>query len=114
MAETYGRRLRDREEGRAPQRAREAAGGRARYDLEQGVVLDRDADPAAVEAIYAGLARTGAASRLDLDTFRNYLARQVEEIRAKTGAEQVQFRLAQEEGKVKLKARPVSAPGGRG
>lgn len=111
LAETYGRRLRDREEGRTPSRTRDAAAEKPRYDPEQGVVLGRGADPAAVEALYAGLAKNGAASRLDLETFRNYLARQVEEISAKTGAELVQFRLSQEEGKVKLKARPIAAPG---
>ena len=59
------------------------------------------------------LARRGAAAKLDLESFRSYLARQIEEIRAKTGAEQVQFRLTEEQGKVKLKARPVG-PGGEG
>jgi hypothetical protein len=114
LSESYGRRLRDREEGRTPQRTHHDAAERPRYDPEQGVVLGRGADPAAVEALFAGLARSGAANRLDLESFKGYLARQIDEIRARTGAEQVQFRLTQEEGKIKLKAKPVNAPGGRG
>lgn len=115
LSETYGRRLRDREEGRGPPRAPGAAAAAEpkRYDPEQGVVLGRSADPEAVEALFAGLARGGAAGRLDLDSFRNYLARQADEIRSKTGAEQVQFRLAREDGKIKLKARPVGGAGRR-
>ena len=35
----------------------------------------------------------------------------VEEIRARTGAEQVQFRLTEEDGRVKLKAKPYGAGG---
>lgn len=112
LSESYGRRLREREEGRRSARRRDEAGEPAsRYDVDQGVVLGRTADPEAVEALYAGLARSGAATRLDLETFRGYLARQIEEIRAKTGAEQVQFRLAQEDGRIKLKAKPVGAEG---
>jgi hypothetical protein len=111
LSESFLRRLRDREEGRGPQRAREAGEAGSRYDVEQGVVLGGGGDPQAVEALFAGLARKGAASRLDLETFRGYIARQVEEIRAKTGAEQVQFRLTEEDGRVKLKAKPYGAGG---
>jgi hypothetical protein len=111
LSESYGRRLREREEGRGSARRREPGEPASRYDVDQGVVLGRTADPEAVEALYAGLARSGAATRLDLETFRGYLARQIEEIRAKTGAEQVQFRLAQEDGRIKLKAKPVGAGG---
>jgi hypothetical protein len=67
-----------------------------------------------VEALFAGLARAGGAARLDLESFRGYLEKQAAEIRAKTGAERVQFRLAQEEGKIKLKARPVRSDGTTG
>lgn len=114
LSETYGRRLRDREEGRGTAaRLHAPARPASRYDVEQGVVVGRSAEPEAVEALFAGLARKGAASRLDLETFRGYIARQVEEIRARTGAEQVQFRLAEEDGRIKLKAKPFG-PGGAG
>ena len=112
LSESFLRRLRDREEGRGPQRPREAGEAGSSYDVEQGVVLGGGGDPQAVEALFAGLARKGAASRLDLETFRGYIARQVEEIRARTGAEQVQFRLTEEDGRVKLKAKPYGAGGG--
>ena len=111
LSESFLRRLREREEGRGPQRPREAGEAGSRYDVEQGVVLGGGGDPQAVEALFAGLARKGAASRLDLETFRGYIARQVEEIRARTGAEQVQFRLTEEDGRVKLKAKPYGAGG---
>ena len=107
LSENFGRRLREREEGRGAHRPHEVAPEPSRYDPRAGIVLGRESEPEAVEALFAGLAKSGAASKLDLESFRGYLARQIEEIRAKTGAEQVQFRLTEEEGKVKLKARPV-------
>jgi hypothetical protein len=115
LSELYGRRLRDREEGRgAAARPREAAATKPRYDPEAGIVFGREADGAAVEALFVGLARAGGAARLDLESFRGYLEKQAAEIRAKTGAERVQFRLTQEEGKIKLKARPVRSDGTAG
>lgn len=115
LSELYGRRLRDREEGRgAAVRSRPVAAAAPRYDAEAGIVFGRDADGAAVEALFAGLAKAGGAARLDLESFRGYLEKQAAEIRAKTGAERVQFRLAQEEGKIKLKARPVRSDGTTG
>jgi len=115
LSENYGRRLREREEGRgASVRPHAHAQPASRYDVEEGVVVGRGAEADAVEALFAGLARKGAAAKLDLETFRGYIARQVEEIRARTGAEQVQFRLAEEDGRVKLKAKPVGAGGAGG
>ncbi len=111
LSELFARRLREREEG-PHSGARQLPGHEQEkvYDPSAGVVLDsRGTDPAAVEALFAGLARGGAARNLDLDSFRTYLERQVREIGEKTGAGRVQFRLAQEEGKIKLKARPLRA-----
>ena len=66
----------------------------------------------AVEALYQGLAsRPGDGPKFDLDSFEKYLARQVAALREKTGCDQVQFRLAEEDGKLKLKARPVPRTG---
>ena len=42
-----------------------------------------------------------------IDSFQTYLRRQTEAIRQKTGCDEVQFRVAEEDGKLKLKARPV-------
>lgn len=108
LAELYGRRLREREEGRGPFHRAAAPAARG-YDAEAGIVLGPDLEPAAVAALLAGLARGGAAAP-DVDSFRGYLARQLDAIREKTGAREVQFRLALEEGKMKLKAKPL---GGR-
>jgi len=46
---------------------------------------------------------------MELEAFRGYISRQIESIRIKTGCDAVQFRLATEEGKLKLKAKPVGA-----
>ena len=47
---------------------------------------------------------------MDLGRFRAYLDRQAEVIRKKTGCAEIQFRIAVEEGKMKLKAKPLRRP----
>lgn len=106
--ELYNRRLRDREEGRKAV-PRVAAAEKPRYDPLGGITLGSRIESEAAEALYRGLASGGGEVKFDLDSFQTYLARQVEAIRQKTGCEQVQFRLAEEEGKLKLKAKPVTA-----
>ncbi len=67
----------------------------------------------AVEALFQGLVnRNPRGANMDLDTFRTYLERQMAQIRDKTGCAAVQFRVVNEEGKVKLKAKPVGPAGG--
>jgi len=68
-----------------------------------------------VAALYHGLAGGDAGDkregpRFDLASFGSYLERQAAAIRVKTGCEEVQFRLAAEDGKLKLKARPLASP----
>ena len=48
-------------------------------------------------------------TRFDLDSFGRYLQQQVASIQQKTGCAEVQFRVAVEDGKVKLKAKPLTA-----
>jgi hypothetical protein len=125
--ELYSRRVREREEGR--QRSLPpppAAEGPPRYDPRRGILVgvadpakpaDEGAgpalDPAAVEALYNGLAAgPGEGPRFDLASFGSYLRRQAAAIAGKTGCSAVQFRLAEEEGKLKLKARPIASPQG--
>lgn len=109
--ELFNRRLRDREEGRHPG-VLHAVPERRRYDPREGITLGGSFDPDAVEALYQGLAsRPGDGPKFDLDSFEKYLARQVAALREKTGCDQVQFRLAEEEGKLKLKARPIPRTG---
>lgn len=107
--ELFNRRLRDREEGRGKAAHRPAAAEKPRYDPMGGITLGSRIESEAAEALYRGLASGGGEVKFDLDSFQTYLARQVEAIRQKTGCEQVQFRLAEEEGKLKLKAKPVTA-----
>lgn len=108
--ELFNRRVRDQEEGRAPVAHAVPSPAPRRFDPAQGITLGARIDPEAAEALYHGLAASpGDSPRFDLDSFQTYLARQVAAIREKTGCDQVQFRLANEDGKVKLKARPVTA-----
>jgi hypothetical protein len=110
--ELFNRRLRDREEGRQSGVHHTAHPERRRYDAREGVTLGARFDPEAVEALYQGLvSRPGDGPKFDLDSFEKYLARQVAALREKTGCDQVQFRLAEEDGKLKLKARPVLRTG---
>ena len=108
--ELFNRRLRDTEEGRHPAARPAVPPPSRRYDPAQGIVFGDRIDPQAAEALYQGLAASpGEGPRFDLDSFQTYLARQVTAIREKTGCTEVQFRLAAEDGKIKLKARPVTA-----
>jgi hypothetical protein len=107
--ELFSRRLRDREEGRLRTPAAVPPAAAPRYDPAAGVAIGPHPEPAAVAALFAGLAAGGGESlqRFDLASFEAYLLRQVAAIRDKTGCDEVQFRLATEDGKLKLKARPV-------
>jgi hypothetical protein len=108
--ELFNRRLRDREEGRSRQAPRAAPPPASRFDPEAGVVVGRRPDEAAVSALYQGLVSAPGGQSVDLETFKTYLSRQAAAIREKTGCEEVQFRLTTEDGKVKLKARPLNSP----
>lgn len=105
LSELFGRRLRAVEEGRTTRRGVVTPG--RRLDPEAGIVCRGEVDEDTAEALYGRLARDGDQPRFDLDSFRTYLGRQLEAIRNKTGADGVQFRIAAEGGKAKLKARPV-------
>jgi hypothetical protein len=105
--ELFNRRVRDIEEGRRGHKVF-AFVEKQRFDPRGGIVFGSEIDPEAAEALYHGLsAGAGDGPRFDLDSFQTYLRRQTEAIRQKTGCEEVQFRVAEEEGKLKLKARPV-------
>ncbi len=105
--EMFNRRLRDVEEGRGPHRVF-AVVEKQRFDPRGGIVFGSNIDSEAAEALYHGLASgPGDGPKFDLDSFQTYLRRQTEAIRQKTGCDEVQFRVAEEDGKLKLKARPV-------
>jgi hypothetical protein len=107
--ELFNRRLRDQEEGRkAGVRAAAPPPAERRFDPEKGVVVGTQMEAAAVEALYEGLAKNpGDGPRFDLESFRTYLGKQVAAIQQKTGCAEVQFRIASEDGKLKLKARAL-------
>jgi hypothetical protein len=108
FSELYNRRLRQVEEGRTPG-VPAVAERQPAYDPARGVVLGGEVDDAAVEALYQGLARGGGGPRFDLESFRAYLDQQVGAMREKTGCSRVRFRLEPDGGKLKLKAKPLSA-----
>lgn len=116
LNELYNRRLRDHEEGRGHGHRPATAGVRSsRHDVEQGVVLGESVDAGAVEALYTGLQRRpGEGPQFDLESFRTYLQRQVSSLRKKTGCREVQFRLSEEDGKMRLKAKPLGTGPTRG
>ena len=104
-SELFGRRMREQEEGRGMMGQRDAA---TRHDPSRGVEVGDGVGQDAVEALYRGLQSSeGSRPRFDLDSFRSYLDRQLSAIRKKTGCERVVFRVSEEQGKMKLKARPV-------
>ncbi|MEM7480613.1 MAG: MXAN_5187 C-terminal domain-containing protein [Acidobacteriota bacterium] len=102
-SELFNRRTRDFEMGG---RRRVVTG--TYVDVDRGVIFGERVDQKAAEALYRGLHRRGAEPRFDLETFQGYLDRQREAIRAKTGCSHVQFRLSDEAGRTKLKAKPVT------
>jgi hypothetical protein len=105
--ELHNRRLREREEGRVHQAPPPST--KARLDPRGGVVVGDAPEPEAVAALFQGLYGQGArAAKVDLETFRAYIASQVAAIQGKSGCATVQFRVVEESGKLKLKARPVA------
>ncbi len=103
-SEQFGRRLREVET--AAHARKESA---RHLDPGRGVVIDARLDPAAVNALYQGLYLQPEARNpsVDLERFRTMIERQAAEIRHKTGCQEISFRVVTEEGKLKLKAKPV-------
>lgn len=109
--EMYGRKLRSFEEGRGP-RLREQVAAAPRYDAVAGIAIGQELEASAVMALFDGLNRGSERGAVaDLDTFRAYLGQQLGAIRQKTGCSAVQFRVATEDGKLKLKAKPLPRTG---
>lgn len=104
--ELHGRRLRERERG-----GRSPHGDRAERapDPQRGVVIGETPDDTAVAVLYKGLyLRDGDRTpQVGLEQFRGYIDRQAALVRQKTGCSEIHFRVALEEGKMKLKAKPI-------
>ncbi|MDA8015913.1 MAG: hypothetical protein MPN21_00585 [Thermoanaerobaculia bacterium] len=106
QADLFNRRLREMETGG---KRRTAAADQEADPMGEGVLMGQGARDNAVETLYKGLyLQSGSRNpSMDLEKFRSYLNQQTETIRKKTGAESVKFRIAMEDGKMKLKAKPV-------
>lgn len=105
-SELFRRKVRQIEEGLPLAGRRPAV--RAAADPGRGVVVAGTVEDETVAALYQGLHRqAGNRPRFDLASFRTYLERQLDTIRTQTGCDRVVFRIAEEDGKLKLKARPV-------
>lgn len=105
QVDLYERRMREQEEG-----ARRTAEVPAEADpTRDGVRVGRGGADNAVETLYKSLyMRDGKPSpKMDLEKFRSYIHQQTRSIQEKTGASGVSFRIAVEDGKKKLKARPI-------
>lgn len=120
QGELVTRRVRQLEEGAPPAMRRLAEGLAGEADGPMAGGGERDAgfevagavSQEAVEGLYRGLHRSsGSRPRFDLASFRTYLERQLETVRERTGCDRVVFRIAEEDGKMKLKARPVPRSG---
>jgi hypothetical protein len=104
----FNRRLRMFELGRYARRVTEVTA--AELNPLEGVVIDEKPSVAAAQALFQGLYSDRATGpKADFGKFQTYLEKQAETIRQKTGCNQVSFRVASEEGKLKLKARAVKS-----
>ena len=107
--EMFERRLRRLEEGRPirPRKVPKKAEKKARPDPRRGVRLGKNLDGDGVQALYQELYRN--TGNVDIDSFRSYLAKNLEAIRQRTGCREAEFRLVTEDGKAKLKVKPIAA-----
>jgi hypothetical protein len=102
----YNRRLRESEMGPRGRQLGEAV--ETGLDPEAGVIIHEKPSTASVEALFKGLyAHSETGPRADFDKFQAYLEEQARQIRKKTGCSEVSFRVAAEQGKLKLKAKPI-------
>lgn len=104
--ELFGRRLRETETGAS----RHARGQQAKLlDPQKGIVVGATVEPEAVNALYQGLylSQGKRNPKVDLERFRSMVHQQAQRIRQKTGCQEISFRVAVEDGKLKLKAKPI-------
>lgn len=101
----HNRKLREREQGGA----RTVAASKPEPDPRNGVTVGSRGDANAVELLYKGLYLSSGSRNpsMDLEKFRSYIDRQAAVVRSKTGCDNIQFRIAVEDGKMKIKAKPV-------
>lgn len=112
----WNRRLRAFEEGLtisgAPVRLATAASRRESLRPSEvaptGVEIRQGASDSTVRKLYDDFSRhCDPGHATDFANFRDFVMRQVSHIRETTGCEKVQFRIESQDGKLKLKAKPV-------
>ena len=107
----YNRRLRESELGTRGRQQSESEN--EALDPVAGVIIAESPTLASVEALFQGLyADSDSGPKADLGKFQTYLEKQADQIRRKTGCTEVSFRVANEKGKLKLKARPIRPEAG--
>ena len=80
-------------------------------DPYKGIEVDLMPKPEAVKALYDELySGQGAGKKTDFTVFQGYLEKQTAKIRDRTGCASVQYRVVSDQGKLKLKARPLGTP----
>lgn len=112
LDELFNRRLRDHEEGAAASPSRLAPPTPRRYDPYQGVVVGEAPAPEAIQALYRELYNDDTpTAEANFQKFQTYLLGQMAAIRERSGCDEVKFRVASEDGQLKLKAKPVRYAG---
>lgn len=108
LNELFNRRLREREEGAMAQPKVVAPTTQPSYDPYQGVVVGEAPPPEAIQALFRELYDDDApAANANFAKFQTYLLRQMVTIRERSGCSEVKFRITNEDGQLKLKAKPI-------
>ncbi len=103
-SELFNRQLSEQEEGLGPGPVASGAATK-----EGRFLVGDEIERETAASLYASLYTDSAmAATIDFETFISYLESQRDLIRKKSGCATVQFRVAQEDGKRKLKARPAT------
>jgi hypothetical protein len=103
FSQLYRRRLVQREVGSVA--AAHAAHG---HSEPATVEIDERLDQAAVLSLFRQLGSRGAGDpELELEAFRAYLGRQFARIRERSGCTRVAMRVVEEDGRMRLRARPL-------
>lgn len=109
QVDLFGRRLDARE--RSLRQPSEGGGPKPELDAERGVVVGAADDSAAEAALFRQLTRDPrAAEKLDPARFSKMIQQHVVAIKKKTGCREILFRVVTEDGKPKLKAKPLKTP----
>lgn len=109
LEELFNRRLREREEGlAAPPPAMAGGSTPRRYDPYTGIVVGGTPEPEAIQALYHELYDDDTPTAdSNFRRFHTYLLGQMAAIKERSGCEEVSFRVTNEGGRLKLKAKPI-------